>query len=41
VVTQPWDNPMMIWRGTVATKAAAYWLWSPKKPLEAIAASIH
>jgi len=41
VVTQQWDNPMMIWRGTVAAKAAAYWLWTPSKPLEAIASSIH
>lgn len=40
VVSQKWDNPMMIWRGSVAAKAAAYWLWSPTKPLEAIASSI-
>lgn len=40
VVTHPWDNPMAIWRGTVATKAAAYWLWTPSKPLEAIATSL-
>lgn len=40
VVTMPWENPMAIWRGTTATKAAAYWLWSPAKPLEAIATSI-
>ena len=40
VITQPWDNPMLIWRGTVATKAASYWLWNPGKPLEAIASSI-
>jgi len=41
VVTQPWDNPMLIWRGTVATKAATYMLWTPTKPLEAIASSLH
>ena len=40
VVTVPWDNPMAIWRGSVAARAAAYWLWSPKKPLEAVATSI-
>jgi ADP-dependent NAD(P)H-hydrate dehydratase / NAD(P)H-hydrate epimerase len=40
VVTIPWDNPMAIWRGSVAARAAAYWLWSPKKPLEAVATSI-
>ena len=41
VVTQAWDNPMMIWRGSVAAKAASYWLWTPSKPLEAIASSIY
>lgn len=40
VVSQVWNSPMMIWRGTVAAKAAAYWLWSPNKPLAAIATSI-
>lgn len=40
VVTTPWDNPMMIWRGVVAAKAAAYWLWSPSKPLEATSTAI-
>lgn len=40
VVTMPWENPMAIWRGGTATKAAAYWLWSPTKPLEATATSI-
>jgi len=40
VVSQVWDNPMMIWRGSVAAKAAAYWLWSGSKPLQAIASSI-
>lgn len=40
VVTTPWDNPMTIWRGSVAAKAAAYWLWSPTKPLEATATAI-
>ena len=40
VVTIPWDNPMAIWRGSVAARATSYWLWNPKKPLEAIASSI-
>lgn len=40
VVTMPWENPMAIWRGTTAARAAAYWLWNKKKPLEAVATSI-
>ncbi len=40
VVSQYWENPMMIWRGTVAAKAATYLLWNPSKPVEAIATSI-
>lgn len=40
VVTQPWDNAMAIWRGSVATQAACYWLWNKQHPLEAVAASI-
>jgi len=40
VVTQEFSDPMMIWRGTTATRAASYLLWEPKKPLEAITASI-
>lgn len=40
VVTTPWDLPMAIWRGSVATRAAVYWLWNPKKPLQAIATSL-
>lgn len=40
VATTPWDNPMSIWKGSVATYAAAYWLWNPKKPLEAVTASL-
>lgn len=40
VVTTSFTDPMMIWRGSVATKAACYQLWSPSKPLEAIATSI-
>lgn len=40
VVTQPWQNPMAIWRGTVATNAACYWMWNSGAPLKAVAASI-
>lgn len=39
VTTTEWQNPMAIWRGTVATKAAVYWLWNPSSPLQAITAS--
>lgn len=40
VVTMPWDNPMNIWRGNTAARAAVYWLWNPGKPLEAVATSL-
>lgn len=40
VTTTPWENPMSIWKGTVATHAAAYWLWNRAKPLEAATASL-
>lgn len=40
IVTHPWANPMAIWRGSVAAKAACYLLWTPTKPLEAIASSV-
>lgn len=39
VVTQEFDQPMAIWRGLTATKAACYLLWAPEKPLEAVATS--
>ncbi len=39
VVTQEFDDPMLIWRGVTATRVAAYLLWNPTKPLEAIATS--
>lgn len=41
VTTTQWQNPMAIWRGQVAAKAAAYWLWNPSSPLEAATASIY
>lgn len=40
VISTTWGNPMAIWRGDVASKAAAYWLWNPGKPLEATATAI-
>lgn len=40
VSTTNWDNPMAIWRGTTAAKAAAFWLWSPNKTFEAITTSL-
>ncbi|HMH69829.1 MAG TPA: hypothetical protein VK502_00350 [Candidatus Saccharimonadales bacterium] len=40
VTTTLWENPMAIWRGTVATKAASYWLWNPQSVVKAVTASI-
>lgn len=40
VTSTPWENPMAIWRGQVAAKAAAYWLWNRETPLEAVTASV-
>lgn len=40
VITTPWDNPMMIWRGVTAARAATYLMWTPKQPLEAITTSL-
>lgn len=40
VTSQVWNNPMLIWRGTVAAKAATYWLWSPSKVVAAITSSL-
>jgi ADP-dependent NAD(P)H-hydrate dehydratase / NAD(P)H-hydrate epimerase len=41
VTTTQWQNPMAIWRGSVASKAASYWLWNPGSPLAAATASIY
>jgi NAD(P)H-hydrate repair Nnr-like enzyme with NAD(P)H-hydrate dehydratase domain len=38
--TTPFDEPMMIWRGTTATRAACYLLWTPEKAFETITTSI-
>lgn len=40
VTSTPWDNPMSIWRGSVASAAATYWLWNQNKPLQSITASL-
>lgn len=40
VTSTEWQSPMAIWRGSVAAKAATYWLWTPSKPLEAVTASL-
>jgi NAD(P)H-hydrate repair Nnr-like enzyme with NAD(P)H-hydrate dehydratase domain len=40
VVTQVWQEPMAIWRGTVATRAAAYWLWHKNDALGSTTASL-
>lgn len=40
VTSTPWDNPMAIWRGSVAAKASCYLLWNPTKPLESVTASL-
>lgn len=39
VITQKWENPMAIWRGHTAARAASYLLWH-SKPLEALASSV-
>lgn len=40
VSTTPWDDTMMIWRGSVATRASVYWLQNIQKPFQAITTSI-
>lgn len=40
VVTTTWTNPMALWRGEVATKAACYLLWTPRQALQAISTSM-
>ncbi|MBC7943183.1 hypothetical protein H7X68_01645 [Candidatus Saccharibacteria bacterium] len=39
VTSTPWENPMAIWRGSVAAKATVYWLWTPDKTLESVTSS--
>lgn len=40
VTTTAWENPMAIWRGVTAARAASYLLWTPTRQLEAITASL-
>jgi NAD(P)H-hydrate repair Nnr-like enzyme with NAD(P)H-hydrate dehydratase domain len=40
VVTMEWENPMAIWKGSVATRAATYLMWTPHKPVEAVSSSL-
>ena len=40
VITQAWAEPMQLWRGQTAARAASYLLWSPEAPLAAVATSI-
>lgn len=40
VITQAWSEPMLIWRGHTASRIATYLLWTPSKPMEAIATSL-
>ncbi|HWZ65765.1 MAG TPA: hypothetical protein VNX65_03120 [Patescibacteria group bacterium] len=39
VTTSPWQEPMLIWRGTVAARAAVYAMQQPKKVLESVTVS--
>lgn len=39
VVTQDFNQPMLIWRGHTATRMACYWLWNSDRPLESIVTS--
>ena len=40
VATMPWNDPMRIWRGTVAARASVYYIWNPSRPLESITTSL-
>jgi len=40
VTTTPWENPLLIWRGSVAAKAAVYAMQHPGSTLQAITASL-
>lgn len=40
VSSTPWEEPMMIWRGSVAAKAAVYAMQQPKRLLESITVSL-
>lgn len=40
VTSTPWDDPMKIWRGSVAAKASVYATWHPQKLFETITTSL-
>ena len=40
VTTTPWQHPLAIWRGSVAARAASYWLWTPYAALQAATTSL-
>lgn len=40
VTSTPWQNPMAIWRGITATRAASYWLWNTEKTFQSVTASV-
>lgn len=40
VSSTPWDDPMLIWRGSVAAKAAVYSTWHQRQLFEALTASV-
>lgn len=40
VITQQWANPMAIWRGHTAARAASYLLWGSATPLKSLATSL-
>jgi len=40
VISTQWQNPMAIWRGQTATKAACYWLWNPGQLVKSVTASL-
>jgi NAD(P)H-hydrate repair Nnr-like enzyme with NAD(P)H-hydrate dehydratase domain len=39
VVSQAFSKPVQMWDGTIAARAATYWLWTPAQPLESAVAS--
>jgi len=40
VSSTPWEEPLIIWRGSVAAKAAVYMLQHPAKPFQAVTTSL-
>ncbi len=40
VSSTPLDNPMALWRGSLATRASIYWAWNSGQMFEAVSTSI-